>query len=163
MTTQDNIIINGEEKTAFLFHHLNRLIIVGLSTIALAFDDYQTPDIFYGISIIIWLWLSEIELFEQQLTQKIRSLDCTKLIKQISIILLTVFIVITFYLTLDALEELEVFVQINQALLSYDVWIFLVVIFTAAITLFYSPINWLIINNPVDNIRKEFRHEGAVK
>ena len=151
MTTKDNIIIKGEEKTNFLFHHLNRLIIVALVMIDLSFA-----------SIIIWLWLSEIELFEQKLTRKIRNLNCTN-IKRFSIILLTAFMVFTFYFTLEVLEVLEVFVKINQVLPDYEVWIFLAFIFTAVITLFYNSINWLIINNPVNNIGKEFRHEGAFK
>ncbi len=151
MTNQDNIIdYNADiekENNSFVFYHMNRLLIVALSTIALAFDGYQVPDIFYGVSIVIWLWLPEIELIERKITRKI--------IKQFSIMLLSASIVIAIYMILFT------FVQISQLLPYYKPWLMLVIVVTGSIPLFLKMIIWLATNNPVDNIGNEFKNEGA--
>ena len=148
MTTQDNTTLDNK-NTLLIIHHLNRFLIVGLSAIALAFDGCQIPDLFYGVSIIIWLWLPEIEIIETKVTKNT--------IKQFSIVFLAASMIIAIYMVIGS------FVKMSQWLPNYEIWLLLSILLMGVISIFYKTIIWLAINNPVRNIGKEYRNEGALK
>lgn len=57
-------------------NNLNRLIIVALTFVGLAIDDYQFTDIIFGLSVLIWLFLPEINKIEAiGLDKLVRSKD----------------------------------------------------------------------------------------
>lgn len=53
-----NTLIRGQ------LNNLNRLIIIGLTMVGLATDDYQFTDIIFGISVVLWLYLPELNKIE---------------------------------------------------------------------------------------------------
>jgi hypothetical protein len=146
MATQDNTIDIDNEKNSLVIYHLNRLLIVGLSAIALSLNGYQTPDTYYGASIVIWLWLPEIEVLERKIARTP--------IKQFSIVFLSCFMVIAIYMLLGN------FVEFIQWLSGHEVWVLLAILVMAGFSLVYKTIVLLAINNPVKNIGKEFRTEA---
>ncbi len=149
MTTQDINIEIENKNNSLVFYHLNRLLIVGLSAIALSLNGYQTPDTYYGASIVIWLWLPEIEVIERKIARTP--------IKQFSIVFLSCFMVIAIYMGLGA------FVEFIQWLTGYKIWLLLSILIMGVFSLVYKTIVLLAINNPVHNIGKEYRNEGALK
>ncbi len=149
MTTQDNTIKIDNEKRSFVFYHVNRLLIVALSTIALAFDGYQIPDVYYGASIVIWLWLPEIEVLERKMTRH--------KIKQFSITLLSAFMMIAIYIGLGKIMPL---IQWQPG---FAIWLLLCIIGVGSLFLLYKTIILLVMNNPIQNIGKAFKSEAELR
>ncbi len=55
------------------FNHMNRLIIVLLTGIGLGIDGYQIADSVFFLSVVLWLWLDEINNIEVICVEKIYS------------------------------------------------------------------------------------------
>ncbi|MEE9362047.1 MAG: hypothetical protein V3U92_05560, partial [Cellulophaga sp.] len=100
-------------------------------------------------SIIIWLWLPEIEIIETKVTKNT--------IKQFSIVFLAASMIIAIYMVIGS------FVKMSQWLPNYEIWLLLSILLMGVISIFYKTIIWLAINNPIRNIGKEYRSEGALK
>ena len=59
-----------KEKKMFVIYHGNRLLIATLSFIGLILDGYQLDDLIFGCSVILWIWLPEIDALEKYLLNK---------------------------------------------------------------------------------------------
>ena len=67
MTATHTNITTTSEKKIFVIHQVNRLLIAVLSFIGLALDSYQPSDCFFGLSIILWVWLPEFDRMEENI------------------------------------------------------------------------------------------------
>ena len=64
----------------FVIHQASRLLIAILSFIGLSLDSYQLSDCFFGLSIILWVWLPEFDKIEENffLKKSVRNNLATK-------------------------------------------------------------------------------------
>lgn len=57
-------------KTKHRLHNTNRIIIATLTALGLLMDGYQLSDLFFAVSVVIWIWLPECDLLEEALIDK---------------------------------------------------------------------------------------------
>jgi cytochrome bd-type quinol oxidase subunit 2 len=107
----------------------------------LSVEDRQVSNLLFSISIILWLWLSELEVIERKLFSKAN---------KILLILAVALLIVMAYASLGVF-----FSAINEWLPDPLAWIFSIVAFIAVASLFYNAIHWLAVHNPVGNIGKE--------
>ncbi len=55
------------QKTKKRIHNINRLLICLLSIAGFFGDGYQVTDLFFTLSIVLWIWLSEWDKLEASL------------------------------------------------------------------------------------------------
>ena len=68
--TSINATASDNEKKNFVIYQGNRLLIAALSFIGLLLDGYQLSDLFFGFSIILWVWLPELDALEEHILKR---------------------------------------------------------------------------------------------
>ena len=68
--TSINATTSDNEKKNFVIYQGNRLLIAALSFIGLLLDGYQLADLFFGFSIILWVWLPELDALEEHILNR---------------------------------------------------------------------------------------------
>jgi xanthosine utilization system XapX-like protein len=141
MTTQNNSIIARTRNESFIYHG-NRLLIVALSVAGLLVENRQISNLLFSISIVLWLWISELEIIENKIFSKASFLMFTVAI-----------LVIIAYLSLGVIfSAIDVLLPAKPLAI-----IFSIIASIAVASLLYRAIHWLMINNPVKNIGKEHK------
>ena len=118
-----------------LIYHGNRFLIIGLSILGLVFDGYQTPDIYFGLSIVIWIYLPELEQIEKSVIDNVLFEVALKVLFFYIMFAAMIFKYVTF-------EGSDMSLLSEWILGSINIWLFFSILIMLVIM--YKLINWLI-------------------